>query len=99
MRLWNWLLLPTSRLMPVRVPRPRYRSWREPLEKRTILGTATVTSHAGTGTGSLRATITAALSGDTIKFAQPISWIAKALGVRLQRKKPATRQRPGQLEL
>ncbi len=40
----------------------------EPLEARTVLSTITVTSAADSGSGTLRAAIASAQSGDTIKF-------------------------------
>ncbi len=54
--------------------RPRRTPWRFaprliPLEVRALLSTITVTNDADSGTGSLRAAIASASSGDTIKFA------------------------------
>ena len=53
---------------------PRQRRWFEPrpegLEDRIVLSTLTVMNNHDSGAGSLRATIAAATSGDTINFAQ-----------------------------
>ncbi len=62
-RFWGTL---RSGAAPVRrrAARPRL----ETLEDRTVLSTLTVLNNQDSGTGSLRATIAAALSGDTIVF-------------------------------
>ncbi len=59
---------------PNRTRRSRRTPWRFaprliPLEVRALLSTITVTNDADSGTGSLRAAIAAASTGDTIKFA------------------------------
>jgi hypothetical protein len=74
--LWNWRK-PLQRQAKVARRRPRRhdRTLRarivprlEALEDRTVPSTLTVTSVADSGTGSLRAAIAAANSGDTIQF-------------------------------
>jgi hypothetical protein len=79
--LCNWLK-PLSRRSAVcrRRPRRHERSLRtrlvprlEVLEDRTVPSTLTVTSAADSGTGSLRAEIAAAQSGDTINFAPSLA--------------------------
>ena len=47
----------------------RFEPGLDPMEDRTLLSTLTVTNNHDSGTGSLRAAIAAAASGDTIDFA------------------------------
>src|SRR4051794_3432793 len=47
----------------------RFQPGLDPMEDRTLLSTLTVTNNHDSGTGSLRAAIAAAASGDTIDFA------------------------------
>jgi hypothetical protein len=61
-----------ARARVLRAPRRRFSPLVDLMEGRALLSTLTVNSAADSGAGSLRATIAAATSGDTIDFASSI---------------------------
>ena len=72
------VLMPLSRIQQrvrprrTRAPRTRFLPRVDLMEDRTLLSTLTVINNNDSGSGSLRATIAAAASGDTINFAHSL---------------------------